>query len=273
MTAPNVAPVSGRIGLRWGFLRRSLWPLHLLGAVTFLTVWQVASLFYPPFLLPGPFGVGEAFVDLVVNDNLLQTFFVSMQALVIAFALVLPVGITLGLLMGGSPKVASLVSPYLDALYVTPNVMLIPLFIIWFGIGIEARVAFIFMTAYFPIVINTMAGVRQIRGDLLEMARAFKASRRDIFLKIYLPGALPTMIAGIRLGFGRGITGMVAAEMFLALLGLGYMVVELGNRLQTAGVLAMVVLVSAFGIATTHLIHWIERRVAPWSGELHKGAD
>jgi NitT/TauT family transport system permease protein len=269
--AEQLRPVAGRIRL----LRRPragrLWHLHLLGAVLFLGVWQVASLFYPPFLLPGPIAVGEAFIDLAVNEALLQTFLVSMQALIIAMALVLPVGIVLGLLMGGSPKVASLVSPYLDALYVTPNVMLIPLFIIWFGIGLEARVAFIFMTAYFPIVINTMAGVRQIRGDLLEMARAFRASKRDIFFKIYLPGSLPTMIAGIRLGFGRGITGMVAAEMFLALLGLGYMVVDLGNRLQTASVLAMVFLVSVFGIVTTNLIHRIERRVAPWSGELHKG--
>lgn len=264
-------PVTGRMTLRWEFFRRSLWPLHAAGLAGFLIVWHVVSLFYPAFLLPGPIAVIEAFIDLALNENLLQTFVVSMQALLIAMALVLPVGIVLGLVMGGSPKTASLLSPYLDALYVTPNVMLIPLFIIWFGIGLEARVAFIFMTAYFPIVINTMAGVRQIRGDLLEMARAFRASRRDIFLKIYLPGSLPTMIAGIRLGFGRGITGMVAAEMFLALLGLGYMVVDLGNRLQTAGVLAMVLLVSAFGIITTNFIHFVERKVAPWSGELHRG--
>jgi ABC-type nitrate/sulfonate/bicarbonate transport system permease component len=267
----TLGEVARRVPRRWEFLRRSLWPLHVAGLAGFLIIWHVASQFYPAFLLPGPIAVIEAFINLSFNENLLQTFVVSMQALVIAMALVLPIGILLGLVMGGSPRTASLVSPYLDALYVTPNVMLIPLFIIWFGIGLEARVAFIFMTAYFPIVINTMAGVRQIRGDLLEMARAFRASRRDIYLKIYLPGALPMMIAGIRLGFGRGITGMVAAEMFLALLGLGYMVVDLGNRLQTAGVLAMVLLVSAFGIVTTNLIHFMERKVAPWSGELHRG--
>lgn len=263
-------PVEGRISLRWNASRRSLLPLQLATFVIFLTVWHVASLFYPPFLLPSPITVIQAFGALVTEGGLLQEFAFSMQALLFAMALVLPVGIILGLLMGSSPKIAAVTSPYLDAIYVTPNVMLIPLFVIWFGIGMEARIAFIFTSAYFPIVINTMAGVRQIRGDLLEMARAFRASKTDLFLKIYLPGALPMMIAGIRLGFGRGITGMIAAEMFLALIGLGYMVVDLGNRLQTASVLAMVLLVSAFGILTTQFLAWVERRAAPWSLEMHR---
>lgn len=264
------ATAEGRSLVRFERFRHSYLPLQLVTFVGFLAVWHIASLFYPAFLLPGPLAVIAAFGDLVTEDRLLQEFAGSMQALLLAMLLVLPVGIGLGLLMGSSPKVAAVVSPYLDALYVTPNVMLIPLFVIWFGIGMEARVAFIFTSAYFPIVINTMAGVRQIRGDLLEMARAFRASKMDLFLKIYLPGALPTMIAGIRLGFGRGITGMIAAEMFLALVGLGYMVVDLGNRLQTASVLAMVVLVSAFGILTTQFLAWVERRAAPWSLEMHR---
>ncbi len=235
------------------------------GLLVFLATWQVASLFYPPLLLPGPLRIVRELWDLFAHYHLLAVFFTSIQALLLGLGLAIPAGIVLGFLTGAYPVMEQAVGGFLDALYVTPTIMLIPLFIIWFGIGTEARIAYILVVSYFPIVVNTYAGVRATRGEFTETARAFQAGTWAMFRHVYLPGSLPFIMAGIRLAVGRAIVAMITAEMFLAIVGLGGMVVDFGNRLATGKVLAVAVFVSLFGIAATELVKRLERRIAPWS--------
>jgi NitT/TauT family transport system permease protein len=231
----------------------------------FFAAWQILSLFYPPILLPGPVATLSALWSLFVQDHLAQAFFTSIQSLFIGLGLAIPSGIILGFLAGVSRPIEKAIGPFLDALYVTPKIMLIPLFIIWFGIGTEARIAYIFVVSYFPLVVNTFAGVRSMRDEFTETARAFLAGPLDMFRHIYLPGSIPFIIAGIRLALGHAIVGMITAEMFLAIVGLGYMVVNFGNRLATAKVLALAIFVSLFGIVVTELVKRSESRLAPWT--------
>ena len=233
--------------------------------VLFLAVWQVLSRFYPPILLPGPAATFGALWDLFARDNLARAFATSIQSLLIGLGLAIPTGIVLGFLAGVSRPVERAIGPFLDALYVTPKIMLIPLFIIWFGVGTEARIAYIFVVSYFPLVVNTFAGVRSMRDEFTETARAFLAGPLEMFRDVYLPGSIPFIVAGIRLALGHAIVGMITAEMFLAIVGLGYMVVNFGNRLATAKVLALAIFVSLFGVAVTELVKWSEHRLAPWT--------
>lgn len=241
------------------------WASTSIGVAVFLGTWQVASIFYPPFLLPSPVVTVAELWELFVRHNLLLVFLTSVQAMLLGLGLAIPAGIGLGFLTGAYPVLERAVGGFLDALYVTPTIMLIPLFIIWFGIGTEARVAYILVVSYFPIVVNTFAGVRATRGEFTETARAFRAGSWAMFCHVYLPGSLPFIMAGIRLAVGRAIVAMITAEMFLAVVGLGAMVVDFGNRLATGKVLAVAVFVSLFGIGATELVKWLERRIAPWS--------
>jgi ABC-type nitrate/sulfonate/bicarbonate transport system permease component len=231
----------------------------------FGVVWQILSFFYPPLLLPGPAATFSALWNLFAHDNLPRTFLTSIQSLLIGLGLAIPSGILLGFLAGVSRPVEKSIGPFLDALYVTPKIMLIPLFIIWFGIGTEARIAYIFVVSYFPLVVNTFAGVRSMRDEFTETGRAFLAGPLDMFRHIYLPGSVPFIIAGVRLALGHAIVGMITAEMFLAIVGLGFMVVNFGNRLETPKVLALALFVSLFGVAATEFVKWSEQRVAPWT--------
>jgi NitT/TauT family transport system permease protein len=233
--------------------------------LVFIGVWQLVSLHYSALLVPSPRETFDALKDLLENQDLVGRFWISIRTLLIALGLAIGVGTSLGLALGSSRRTDRLVTPYLDALYVTPEVMLIPVFIIWFGINTSARVAFIFVAAYFPIVVNTMTGVRAARGELADMGFAFGAGRLQMVRWIYFPGALPMMLAGIRLGLGRGVVAMITSEMFLAITGVGFLVVTYGNRLATAYVFALVVVVSTFGIVVTRLVAWVGRKIAPWS--------
>lgn len=243
----------------------TLWVLRPGVLLLVLGAWQVASLFYPVMLLPGPIETFRQLTWLLLHGHLPLELVKSSYSLLLGMLIAIPTGVLLGLLMGSFPRFEAMIDPYLNALYVTPTVMLIPLFIIWFGIDLKAQVAYITVTAYFPIVVTTMAGVRSLRGHFTETARAFGASSLDMFLKIYLPGAVPMMMSGIRLALGRAVVGMITAEMFLATVGLGYMVVDFGNRLATDKVLAMAVVLAAFGICLTAFVKWLERRLAPWA--------
>ncbi len=265
LSTPAAVGVRTRVARTLSETLRGEMRLHVGGLVGMIVVWSLVSLAYPPLLLPSPGETISALKELLLNDALLSTFGTSMQALLIGLGISIVVGIVMGLFLGAMPKLDRFVSPYLDALYVTPHVMLIPLFIIWFGIGATSRVAYIILAAYFPVVVNTLVGVRTTRGDVEEMALSFGATRMNMLRRVYLPGSVPMILAGIRLAIGRGVVAMVTAEMFLAVVGIGYLVISYGNRLQTGHVIALAVFVSLFGVAATRAVAWVGARIAPWS--------
>jgi NitT/TauT family transport system permease protein len=155
-------------------------------------------------------------------------------------------------------------TPWVSAIYSTPIVALSPLLILWFGLGLASKVVVVFVVAVFPVLVNTQAGIESADEGLIETARAFGARRTQIFTKVLLPASVPFIVAGLRLGVGRGLVGVVVAELFGATSGLGYMITVASQVFDMGGLFAAVVILAAAGVISTEAIKMLERRLAPW---------
>jgi ABC-type nitrate/sulfonate/bicarbonate transport system permease component len=143
-------------------------------------------------------------------------------------------------------------------------VAVIPLVILWLGLGFSAKLFIVILLATFPILINTASGVRNVSESLIDVGTAFAATEREIFTKIILPAALPYMMTGLRLGIGRAIIGMVVAEFFTAITGLGALIVKYGNQYDTASMFVPILVLMGLGILLTAAVRHAEIRIAPW---------
>jgi NitT/TauT family transport system permease protein len=230
-----------------------------------LALWEIACrTVIPPLFLPPPSAIAIAFYDTLRSGELPRQLGQTLGVLAVGFGLAVIIGLALGILMGTVRTAARLLDPYVNALYAMPTVALVPLVIVWLGLGFEAKVFLTFIVGVFPIVINAQAGVRNIPAAYLETARAFACSRSQMFWKVMLPAAIPFFVAGLRLGLGRALVGVVVAEMFTALSGLGYMVTFYGNTFKTALLFVPIITLALLSIAITELIRWAERRITPW---------
>ena len=241
----------------------------LIGTVAvaaFLVAWQgVASArIWSRLFLPGPLDVWDAFVELVNDGELATDIAVSGQEFVIGYGLAALVGIPFGLLLGWYPRVRYVFDPFITFFYATPRIVLIPLFIIWLGIGIESKIAVIYLGAVFAILINTMAGVRSLDASLLRVARSFGAGDLHIFRTIALPGSVPFILTGLRLGTGHALIGVVVAEYVAAQHGLGRMMMIAGSTFQSSKVFVGLFLIATAGLLLTYGLQRIERHFDAW---------
>ena len=230
----------------------------------FLVAWELYGRSLNPIFLSYPTAVAQAAVDLITSGELAAALLKSLQGLAIGFCLAIIVGIGLGVLMGRYRALHLALDPFLVALYATPGVALIPLIMLWFGLGLPAKIVIIFEACFFPIVINTFAGVRNVSRSNVDVARAYGASDRQVMRLVILPSALPFIMAGIRLAVGRGVIGMVVAEFFTALSGLGSLIIVYSNAFATAKLFVPVITLSLLGVSLTALAQQLERRLAPW---------
>jgi NitT/TauT family transport system permease protein len=166
--------------------------------------------------------------------------------------------------MGGMPRLGETLEIYVNALNATPRVAFIPFIILWFGLGPQAKIVVIWFQAVLPILINTYAGVQNTDPDLLEAARSFGAKRGQLFRYIMLPGALPYVVTGLRLGAAMAMVGTVIAELQTALAGLGYLMAQFNGTFQTAKYFAPVLVLSAMGMLISQALKLVERRLARW---------
>ena len=185
-----------------------------------------------------------------------------------AFALAALFGVVLGLLMGRFRAVEHFLDLYVNALMSAPSTAFVPVLILWFGLGVESRIAVVFLFAVFVIIINTMTGVKQVDTVLVEMARSFGAREREIFFKIMLPAALPAIMAGLRLGIGRAVKGMVTAEMLLTLTGIGAMIMQYGSSFATDSLFAVILTILILALLTMKAVQWLDRRLTGWKAEI-----
>jgi ABC-type nitrate/sulfonate/bicarbonate transport system permease component len=211
-----------------------------------------------------PSAIWTTFVRLLVSGALATHLGVSGVEFAYGFALAIVVGIPLGIVMASSRTVHALLDPWVAAFNSTPRIALAPLLIVWLGIGVASKVALVFSSAVFPILINTLTGVRVIDAELVEAARAFGARPRDVFAKVLLPGAVPFIVAGLRLGVSRGIIGVVVGELLGSTAGIGYMLYTAGQTFDTAALFVGVVVIACFGVGSDVLLKWLETRLAPW---------
>jgi ABC-type nitrate/sulfonate/bicarbonate transport system permease component len=236
--------------------------IHLL----LLLAWEIASrTIISPIFLPPPSTIVLAFVQTIRSGELPVQLAQTASVLVLGLSLAIITGMIVGVVMGTSRAIARILDPYVSAMNAMPTVALIPLVIIWLGLGYQAKVFLTWVVSFFSIVISAQAGVQNIPAAYLDTARAFACGRMATLQKVILPAATPFFVAGIRLGLGKALVGVVVAEMFTALSGLGYMVTVYGNTFKIAFVFVPILTLAALSILLTGLLRWCERKLAPWS--------
>jgi ABC-type nitrate/sulfonate/bicarbonate transport system permease component len=240
------------------------WLIRGLSVFVVLAAWEVLGASINPIFLSTPSRIALALFDITRNGQLFEALKLSLLGLVIGFGAAILVGVPLGIMMGRSRTVEAAFEPWVNALFVTPRVALIPLLLIWFGIGFQAQVVVIFLSSVFPIIINAYSGVRDISSNLVDTARAFCADERQLFLEVILPASVPFVMTGLRLGIGHAVIGMIVAQMFLALSGLGKLLVNYGDFYKTDYVFAVVIVIGILGVLLTELVKQVERRFAHW---------
>jgi ABC-type nitrate/sulfonate/bicarbonate transport system permease component len=230
----------------------------------FLTAWEIYGRRTDPLLLTYPTAVLSAAVQLIGTGELPRQLMASLATLGVGFVLSVVLGVGFGLLMGRSRIAEAALDPHMNALYATPQVALIPLLMMWFGLGFTIKAVIIFLFAFFPILINTASGVKNVGGSMVEVGRAYLASHRQILLKIIFPAALPFIMAGVRIAIGRAIVGMVVAELFTAITGLGAMLTLYGNLFETAKMFVVIIVFGLLGVALIRATQALENRMARW---------
>jgi NitT/TauT family transport system permease protein len=241
-----------------------------LSVVAALTAWQLVAnaRIYSILFLPGPWDVAQAFVKIFQTDDIWLDIATSGTEMGIGYGLAIVVGLVLGLLMGWYTRFQFALDPFVNFFYSTPRIVLIPLFILWWGIEMQPKIAVIFLGALFPIIINTMAGVRNTEAALLRVARSFGASDALIFRRVVLPGSVPFILTGFRLGIGHALTGVVVAELIAAKHGVGQLIAIAGQTFQTPKMLAGVVLIACTGMLLTTVLQRIENRFQAWRPQI-----
>jgi NitT/TauT family transport system permease protein len=220
-----------------------------------------------PLFFTGPSQVLTRFTEEWNGGRLKQDMVYSGTNFVIGVGMAIASGVVLGVIIGWYRRLAMVCEPFLTALYSTPRVALIPLVLIWFGIGIWSKVFIVFINAFFPVLINTIGGVRAIDRDLLRAARSFCASDRQIFTTVVIPGSVPFILTGVRQAVSLGLIGVVVGEMFGGSEGIGYMVNYGGQTFQTDTVFLGVVIIAFAGIVLTWLAERLEKHFSRWRPE------
>jgi len=237
--------------------------------VVILGIWQAfwSAGKISPLFMSGPSAIVRQFHELWVRGTLLSDLAYSGRNFAVGFAMALVAGVVLGLIVGWYRRVRLLADPFLNALFATPRVAMVPLIIIWFGVGMWSKVFIVFLSAFFPILVNTIGGVRAIDADLLRAARAYCASDWQIFTTLALPGSVPFILTGVRQGVALGLIGVVVGEMFGGSQGVGFMVAYGGQTFATDTLFVGVVIIAGAGILLTSLAERLERRFSRWRPE------
>jgi NitT/TauT family transport system permease protein len=188
----------------------------------------------------------------------------SLTNLVLGFAVSLAIALVVGLLMGAFAKVEAALDVYVNALLTAPSLVFAPIFFSIWGLGREAIIAVVVMYSCFIMIINTAAGVRTVPRPLVEMGTSFSATRWQLFRYVVLPAATPLIMAGVRLGVGRAVKGMINGEMFIAVVGLGKLVQDAGRQLDAASVLAVLIVIVVVAFASVAVVQAVDNRLTGW---------
>jgi ABC-type nitrate/sulfonate/bicarbonate transport system permease component len=240
------------------------WLLRLASIAIILGAWEIFGRRISPIFMSYPSAIAVAALRMFRSGELLDALLQSLRILLLGFSVAAILGVTIGLLMGRYRALETATDWLVNALYSTPLVAVVPLVILWFGLGFKAKFFIVIILAIFPILINTASGVRNVPKPLIDVGTAFAASEREIFTKIILPAALPYMITGLRLGIGRAIIGIVVAEFFTAITGLGALIVKYGNQYDTASMFVPILLLMLLGVVLTDALRRVEEWIAPW---------
>ena len=239
--------------------------IRMISLAIFLSLWQIAAMNVDPVLFTSPLKVAVAAVGMVASGELWTSLWPSLLVLAIGLTLAVIFGTLLGLALARFHILDVGLTVYITFLYSIPSVALVPLIVLWAGYETTAKVIILFLFAFFPMVINTYQGVKSVDVKLLEVGRAFRCSERQLWTNIVLPGALPFIVTGIRLAVGRGMIGMVLADLYTAISGIGYLIVRTASTFQVDRMFVPIVTLGLLGVTLTALLRLAEKYVAPWT--------
>lgn len=249
------------------FDREWRWGLGAGSLIVVAVIWQGLALTLDSLLLPTFTGTMVACVQLARDPQLWEALWVSNQAAALGFICAAVVGITLGLVTGRWRLAEKMIDPYLNILLAVPKAALIPVLIMATGLGLLSRVLIVFSFSVVSIAVNTRAGMRLVDRSVLEMAHAFGASEGQLWRKVLLPGALPGIIAGLRLGLIRSVSGMITVELLLLALGVGRLILTYQGSFEAANLYATTLFVVAEAVLLTQALNWVERRASAHIGQ------
>lgn len=232
-----------------------------------LLLWELVSrvLVANALFLAAPSQIVQAIYALTLTGEMQRHMAISGIEFAIGYVIASVIGIGLGLAMASSPRAKQALQPWISGLYATPTIALAPLFILWLGIGIWSKVLVVIFLVLFPVTINTEAGLRTTSERLIEMLRSFGATPRQIFFKVSLPSAMPFILAGLKLGIGRGLIGVVVAELFGSRAGLGRLISQSADAFNMPELFAGVIVLAVAGILMTAGFSWVEKKLVPWT--------
>ncbi|HEY1667250.1 MAG TPA: ABC transporter permease [Trebonia sp.] len=270
MTAPVTRrPVAAGVGRGRRSRRRPMsparrWTLRIASVAAILVAWQVYGGSINPILLSDPSAVAVAFVDMVRDGTLGHALASSLEVLGLGFLFGAVAGVVIGLAAGRSETVAALIDLPVNALYAVPAVALVPVIVLWFGFEVTTKTIVVFFFVIFPVLINTTRGVREVDPELVEVARSFCSSERRMWFDLILPSALPFIVTGLRLAIGRALIGVIVAEFYTSLSGLGDLITTNASNFQTARMFVPIVVIALLGVFFTALLELAERRLVQW---------
>ena len=252
-TTPRVPWWERRAIFRYGFV------------ALILIVWQIVGPTISPIFFTYPTKIAVAFYTLTVSGDLPYYLGQSLEVMIYGLSIAILVGIPLAILMARVRWLDWALDLPINALYATPLVAIVPLLVLWFGIYLKAKIIVVFLFAVFPVLINTYQGVRECDKNMLEVARSFRSNEWRVWQDVLLPFAVPYIIAGIRLAIGRGLIGMIIAEFYTTISGLGFMITRYANNFEMDKTFVPVIVLMTLGVTLTSLLKWLGHRIAPWS--------
>src|SRR5262245_3111562 len=244
---------------------------YLTVSVTFVVLmaaWELLGRTINPLFFAPVSEVAAELVKAIADPRarLLHGLLETLGVLIPGFLIASVAGIAIGVAMGRRELVYQALDSYVTIFYNTPRVVLIPIFMLWLGTGALMKIVVVVLAAIFPVIVNTVTGVRDVSAQLTEPARSLRATERQLMIKVILPASLPFIIAGNKLGLGRAITTVVVAELFVSVSGLGVLLHAAGSTYQMAKMLVPAVILAGLGIAVDGLLSRIERASAHWYG-------
>jgi len=261
----EVLPAEGDRSLKP--LLERLWVRLLLKTTTLgliLLAWELYSKHVSPILAPGPGRVFDAARAMISSGEIFTATGQSLRVFAIGYIMASVAGVIVGVIYGRVRLFSVATEHVFNALYVTPQIALLPLMIIWFGLGNTAKIALIFLVSFFPVMFNTADGMRQVSRGFVEVARSYGASEMQLLREVTFPSILPSVMTGLRLGAGRGLTGMVVAEIFTAISGLGGIIVTSGNTLHTDRLIVPIFVLGIIGMTVIQGGFYLEKKLVGW---------
>ena len=242
--------------------------LRVLSLVGLVVLWEIVARigWVPVLFLPSPLGVVAEGWEMVVSGELVGHLAASLRRLLFGFAVGGGLGVIVGIVVGFFSVAEAVGTPLIAATFPVPKIALLPLLILWLGLGEPSKIAVIALGVFFPMAINTYTGVRQADALLVRAAVSFGARRWSVIRKVILPSALPMIFAGLRLGAGTALLLLVAAEMIAVESGIGFLVLHAGNIMATTKLMVGIVVLSLLGVLSHWGLNRLERLTIPWQG-------